>query len=190
MAKEVFSYAVKIEYNAGSTIPGISDHYSEVKYFNTEDSAKKFIKETETLRSKDMIVTITLYAKHNSSWVDIYGLGYSVSSRKLTELKNLDNKVHNEIEIEKKLSSLKKTGMAALSFIITMTQFVFLIIMNRYFGIANIASLASVSDFLVTFCLIIIAGFYYTTLRDYFQGKQKIGRTLLIILAVVVFSSL
>ncbi len=190
MAKEVFSYAVKIKYNAGSTIPGISDHYSEVKYFNTEDSAKKFIKEMGTLRSKDMIVAITLYAKRNDGWVAIYGLGYSISSRKLIELKNLDNKVHNEIEIEKKLSSLKKTGMAALSFIITMTQFVFLIIMNRYFGIANIASLASVSDFLVTFCLIIIAGFYYTTLRDYFQGKQKIGRTLLIILAVVVFSSL
>ena len=190
MTKEVFSYAVKIEYNAGSTIPGILDHYSEAKYFNTEDSAKKYIKETETLKPKDRIVAITLYAKRDSNWVAIYGLGYSASKRRFIELKDLDNKEYNDIEIEKKLSSLKKIGMAVFAFIITMTQSIFLIIMNRYFGIANIASLYSTSNFLATFFLFIIAGFYYTTLRDYFQGKQRISKTLLTILAVWIFGSL
>ena len=190
MAKEVFSYAVKIKYDAGSTIPGVYDHYSAVKYFNTEDSAKKFIKETKTLRSKERISAITLYAKRNSSWIAIYGLGYSLSIGKLIELENLDNKVYNEIKIEKKLSFLKKIGITILSFIITFTQFAFMIIINKDFGIANIASLNSISSILVTFCLIIIAGLYYKTLYDYFQGKQKIGRTLLIILEIMVLGSL
>lgn len=190
MAKEDFNYAVKIKYSAGSTYPGIPDSYSEVKYFNTEDSAKKFIKEMETLRPKNKIVTITLYAKRNDGWAAIYGLGYSISSKKFIELKNPDNKVYNEIEIEKKLSSLKKVGIAILSFIITATQFVFILIINRYFGIANLASLASVSNLLATFFLLIIGGLYYATLHDYFQGKQKVNKTLLMILIIWIFGSL
>jgi uncharacterized protein with ParB-like and HNH nuclease domain len=52
MAKEDFNYAVKIKYNPGPTYPRIPDFYSEVKYFNTPDSVKKFIKEMGTLRPK------------------------------------------------------------------------------------------------------------------------------------------
>ncbi|MCL4403436.1 hypothetical protein M1310_01680 [Candidatus Marsarchaeota archaeon] len=194
MAKEDFNYAVKIKYRAGSTYPIIPDFYSEVKYFNTEDSAKKFIKEMETLKPKNKIDgtidEMTLYAKRNDGWVAIYGLGYSISSKKVIELKNLDNKVYNEIEIEKKLSSLKKIGIAILSFIITATQFVFILIIHRYFGVANLASLASVSNLLATFFLLIIGGFYYATFRDYFQGKQKVNKTLLTILIIWIFGSL
>ena len=166
------------------------EHYSEVKYFSTENSARKSIEEIKVSKSRDQAATIILYAKHKEGWTAIFGWSYSTFSKKFSELKNIDNKAYNEIAVEKKIPVLKKTGMAVLSFVIVMTQVIFMIIIGRYFGIINAMSIYSESNFLGVVYLLFIISIYYETLRSYLQSKRKISRTLLIILAVWVVSSL